>query len=112
MNADDRLYLWVDDRPVEFSASCYRRENNVLPKWTEQDPLDAEPVGIGIANAKITANRIKVLRDVYYVSGNKDVGFTDISSEYTGIPNLTVKKIRETMRAPESWDNRKVESSF
>jgi len=126
VNADDRLYLYVDGKPVEFPASTYRLHvDNSLPKWTESDPGDAEPLAIGSRGVGMTINRLKVLRDIYYTSSNQ-YGSTrnqipELQIEYTipVVPNggsgrfqrnmyerirsSHQARILDVLRTPEKW---------
>ncbi len=67
-NADDRIYLWINNRFVKFDAPFFQRESEVLPRWSPTDSGDAEPAGIGAKDAEINVTRLKILRDVYYSS--------------------------------------------
>ena len=71
MNADDRLFLWVDDRAVNFHRQPFvdfRRDGDVVPRWSDDDPGDAQPLGLGCRGAALRVLRLKVFRDVYYAS--------------------------------------------
>ncbi len=118
VNADNKLYFWVNDIPIEFAVSEYQRDEDVRPKWTPEDPFDAEPIGIGSAGVDITVNRIKVLRDVYYVSGNKDF-HKNISNEYiVTLPHAPTSQtphpneVLRILRDPESWSGEQAEKLF
>ena len=67
---DDMVYLWINNRPVEFDGSDYQFKDNKrpFPHYTDEDPGDAEPLGIGAEGAELRINRLKVLRDIYYVA--------------------------------------------
>ncbi|MCA9232592.1 MAG: signal peptidase I [Planctomycetales bacterium] len=73
-NVDDQLLLWIDDELVEFGDTAYDPESlygdrsEMIPRTSEDDPGDLEPVGIGARGASLTVNRLQVLRDIYYVA--------------------------------------------
>ena len=68
-NVDDRIYLWINNRVVEFDLPMtFRREGPVLPQWSPSNPGDAEPLGIGAQDLSVSVNRLRVWRDIYYVA--------------------------------------------
>ncbi len=82
-NVDDELALWVDNRVVKFPQMKNKRATyvaakpgfprheaavNSVPRYSASDPGDAEPLGIGSRGASLVVHRLRVLRDVYYVS--------------------------------------------
>ena len=101
VNADDRLNLWVDDQLVEFDAAEYLRDEVPVPKWSPADAGDAEPLGIGFANGKMTVNRLIVSRDVYYTSvkGRRSSGLLGNET------NLPAAKIESLQQQPDKWGN-------
>lgn len=63
-NVDDQITLWVNGRIARFEGkTTYPRLSNTSP--TEDD---LAPVGIGARGAALVVDRIRVLRDVYYVA--------------------------------------------
>jgi signal peptidase I len=82
-NVDDQLFLWVNgkamafDRTPTFDFAKLLSENEYRPHWTAEDPLDAAPLGIALANGKMTVERTKVWRDVYYIAPNPQSYLTD-----------------------------------
>lgn len=109
-NADDRVYLWVNNRLVEFDHPAYTRTSPVLPQWSEDDPGDAEPLAVGVRNADVRVERLKVLRDIYYTAATAK---SQINAEF--LPphdgDLTLAeraKIHERMvinQNPQLWSN-------
>ena len=67
-NVDDKIFLWIDNRYVEFDTSTFNRTGTVAPKWSPERHDDAEPLGVGGKDIAMTVTRLKVLRDVYYTS--------------------------------------------
>ena len=84
-NVDDQLLLWVDkklvefDQPTTFDAQSFREGDERRPYWTEQDPLDAAPLGIGGIGLGLTVKRAKVFRDIYYIARQ---GLTNTFTDY------------------------------
>jgi len=104
-NADDKLFLWVDNR---FVAGCeYTRTDPVFPTWTSEDAGDAEPVGIGGRNITLEIDRLVVERDIYYTSKNltkeRGMQYDQVPEiEYSG--NFTPRVIRSLLRQPTRWN--------
>ncbi len=73
-NVDDQLVLWVNgsvvsfDRPTSFDSNDLRQGDARRPYWTEADPLDAAPVGIGGQGINLTVRQARVYRDIYYIA--------------------------------------------
>lgn len=69
-HVDDMVYLWINDRHIDFQGSSYTRKSDrrPIPQYSSGDPGDTEPLGIGAKNAVIRVNQLKVFRDVYYVA--------------------------------------------
>lgn len=66
-NVDDQLFLWVNEQVVEFNApTTFKSPADVTPWWSEADPGDLSPVGVGARQAELRVVRLRVLRDVYY----------------------------------------------
>ena len=108
VNADDRLNLWIDDQLVEFDAAEYLRDEVPVPKWSPQDAGDAEPLGIGFANGKMTVNRLIVSRDVYYTSVKGRLKSGLVGNETNSDPAF----IELLHRQPERWDSSVAVSFF
>lgn len=82
-NFDNELRLWVDGSRIEFDGPTgYVAAEKRVPRWTETDPLDGAPVGIGSRQLAMTVSRLKVYRDIYYIA----VGPHD-NNEYEPIRN-------------------------
>ncbi len=68
-NVDNQLVLWVNDRLCEFThATTYGPTPNDRPVVTESDPGDLHPVRIGVQGAEVRCERLRVLRDIYYIA--------------------------------------------
>ncbi|MFM8579865.1 MAG: signal peptidase I [Planctomycetaceae bacterium] len=72
-NVDREITLHVDGRPVSFDvATTYvRRENepiDLVPvEPGDHTPSDLCPAGIEVATARLRIDRLRILRDIYYV---------------------------------------------
>lgn len=63
-NVDDALYLWINDKLVQFDASTeYDSADNGLPT-----PEDLRPVRIGVEGENIEVSHLKLYRDLYYIA--------------------------------------------
>jgi len=68
-NVDNQLTLWVNENVAQFdNPTTYTPEGVARPKWTEKDPLDAAPAGIGVRGVGAEVTSARILRDVYYVA--------------------------------------------
>ncbi len=107
-NCDDQLLLWINDRVVEFDGpTTYLPAFDVQPKWSEQDPGDLEPVGIGAQGVDLKVERLRVLRDVYYVAASYEIHSDDDYDEsfgfYQSEQERRLRYIRDTLADPKSW---------
>ena len=60
-NCDDQLLLWVNHRVVKFDdPTTYMRGSDVKPVWSEDDPGDLEPVGIGAQGVELAVSRLRL----------------------------------------------------
>ena len=114
-NADDRIYLWINNREIEFDAPFYKRKSEVRPRWSPNNPGDAEPAGVGAQNAEIAVTRLKILRDVYYSSTNNknkiqnETNFEDGVSRRVGSNTPTLKRLH---RDPQLWEKSQGKAMF
>ena len=86
---DDKVYLWVNGQAIEFDGSEYtlQDQKRPYPRYSTEDAGDAEPLGIASDGADLRVDRLRVLRDVYYVAPVvRDRRGTDIRNE-TGFPH-------------------------
>lgn len=98
-NVDDQLWLWINGRSVALSASKYRRARPIYPQWSDADPGDAEPVGIGVQGLDATISRLRVWRDVYYTSARGGLGM-DARNEY----GVDARDVHALMQRPALWN--------
>ena len=111
VNADDRINLWINERLVEFDTSEYNRIDVPMPTYSEQDPGDAEPLGIAGRNLEIRIDRLRVVRDLYYTSvkgfrNNERIGG---AANETGIDE---QQILFYQANPSLWDSPEAHQVF
>lgn len=105
MNADNRLFVWVDDKPLIFGGlpyQDYERTDPVVPKFSETDPGDALPLGIGCQTAQVDISRLKVWRDVYYTS-NPCRTFPRLELDYR--VNVDLPSLSSILDDPTKWNS-------
>ncbi len=106
VNADDRIHLWINNKLAKFDAADYEREGYVIPKYSKQDPGDAEPAGIAAENLDVRLTRLKVIRDVYYTSvwGTPKHDFNRVSN-LENETEFPADEIQSIFRDPDSWSS-------
>ena len=68
-NVDAELRLWVNDKRIKFDGpTTYLLDDTVRPYWSPSEPGDLAPAGIGSCGLPLKLERIRVLRDVYYIA--------------------------------------------
>ncbi len=111
VNADDRIHLWIDNQLVEFDAADYERDGYVIPKYSLEDPGDAEPAGIAAQDLEVRVSRIRLVRDIYYTSvwGPPKRGMVSNLENETGV---NFEQIEQIFRTPELWSKPSVIDFF
>lgn len=113
-NVDDELRLWVDGRLIDFGAPVtYQPQEPVQPAWSEEDPGDLLPAGIGTDSVEMTVRRVRVLRDTYYIADGKQYSRGRTSNTlldyrvegHLGWNDPSDNDIFEVMGSPEQWNN-------
>lgn len=106
-NVDNQLYLWVNERVVSFDhPGTYTREDAPIPRWSESDAGDAEPAGLGVQGATVTAERLRISRDIYYISVASNSGEP---MDYRG---LSSRSIRRVLDDPKGWSSPEADRMF
>ena len=98
-NCDDRLYLWIDGKHVDFGDAASYDNTKVgtqRPQSSAEDPGDLAPVGIGSRAADLQVSHVRVFRDVYYIA-NSTGGLQN--NEHSG----DAARIPHVLDQPESW---------
>ncbi|MEX2170489.1 MAG: signal peptidase I [Pirellulales bacterium] len=106
-HVDEQLLLWVDGDLIEFSDSTaydyeklFGDRQDEIPGTSASDPGDLAPAAIGARNATLTADRLHLARDIYYIAAND--GSQDEKRLLTDYPRGSdYAKIRLT---PQLWD--------
>ncbi|RIK82961.1 MAG: signal peptidase I [Planctomycetota bacterium] len=109
-NVDDQLLLWVDGEVVDCGDATYDPDTlfdggraAMLP-WrsaTGEDEGDLAPVGVGARGAKLTATRLAVWRDIYYIAAKYPEDGRNLVADY----DFTTWSTSELMSKPEAWQH-------
>jgi len=68
-NVDNQLFVWVDGKHITFDGpTTFSNARRQRPRWSQADPGDLSPIGLGIQGASATVHRLQVQRDIYYVA--------------------------------------------
>lgn len=112
-NVDDALYLWVNDRLVEFDQpTTYNWEElfgprkGVEPYTSANDPGDLAPVGIGTKGADLTVDHLRVSRDIYYIATRDQTEITNSAGRPIAgiVTDYPTAPPRDILSDPRSWD--------
>lgn len=105
MNADDRVFVWIDNRPLVFGGLTYQdyeRTGTAVPTYSAADPGDSLPLGVGCQTAKVQVSRMKVWRDVYYTTEP----FRALPRpEWDYRVNLDIPMLDEILDSPAKWSS-------
>jgi signal peptidase I len=100
-NVDDQLFLWVNDKVVEFNGpTTFDSRSDVAPRWSPEDDGDFRPLGVGARQASFRISELKVLRDVYYMAVSVKEGdywHADYSSQFER------EDIYDALSDPRTW---------
>lgn len=127
-NCDDKLYLWVNEKVIQFDGPTeYENvtDQYLLPRFSKEDAGDAQPLGVAGQNLEVQINRLKVLRDVYYINSRTGLGHYvfEYKDHPTNIYSTTYASsvynsdrqslpIRNVFENPESWDSQEAIGFF
>jgi hypothetical protein len=109
-NCDDRIYLWINDQEVAIPGDgAYARTGQLHPFYHPMDYGDARPLGIGFQGGSLSVERLKVLRDFYYL-GADDFFFDSRSSvrdrNGQGVSGATsVQNLYQYYETPSLWSS-------
>ena len=112
-NCDHEVLLWVNGKVVEFDGpTTYFSYDLVRPVWSEHDPGDLAPAGIGAENAVVDVQNLRIYRDKYYIA--VDYEHPRAGTDYLDHPSAHT--ILQIYSDPQSWattplfaeDNRRV----
>jgi len=119
-NVDDQLLLWVNGDLVSLSSAnpalqydteeIFGDRKNAIPTTSEADLGDLAPAGIGASGTTLTVNRLRVLRDIYYIATNSVSQLSDYPDfklpttqlgDNKRIPGL--QSLRQLFTEPAAW---------
>lgn len=99
-NCDDQLLLWIDEKVVEFDGpTSYVPLADVVPRWSQADPGDMAPAGVGGNSVKVSVSSLRILRDIYYLAQEADPRY---QSEY--VRSIWQRDLDDVMYDPRKWD--------
>jgi len=99
-NCDHQVLLWVNGKVVEFDGpTTYFSYDLVRPVWSEQDPGDLAPAGVGAENASVDVKDLRIYRDKYYIA--IDYRTPRTGTDYIDHPNP--ETILQIYSDPGSW---------
>lgn len=115
-NADDQLMLWVNDKLIEFDRPAtfdhrdFRSADEDYPRFTQEHPLDAAPLGVAVRGGSATVHRMKVDRDKYYIATTQSFdGLLDYDTskllKLTGGRSVSTGGLQAAMLEPKNWDD-------
>lgn len=105
-NVDDELVLWVNGSvvaptaPATYKSPADERPYYRAPDVATRDPGDLgdlAPVRVGVTGGDVAVNRLRVLRDLYYIAVSWE---TDTDSEYERVP---YSQANEVLDNPDLW---------
>lgn len=106
-NVDQQLRLWIGNALIEWSGdgqphdATYTTRVANRPVWTPDDPGDLMPLGIGGVNVQMSASKLRVWRDIYYVSAASN----GQPSDYALNRPLSFDEVRRVFADPRRWSD-------
>jgi signal peptidase I len=98
-NCDDQLLLWVDGRLAAFDGpTTFVPQPDVKPQWSSRNAGDLEPAGIGAEGVSLSVSRLRLYRDVYYVSSTFQTRTPTDYEEY-----FEEEDILKVFATPQAW---------
>jgi signal peptidase I len=108
-NVDNQLVLWVDGDVVAFDhPTTYGPTPDDRPRTSSQDPGDLHPLRVGVQQADVKLTRLRVLRDIYYIATDDQIGSPiDYPQRYGESQIISHLHSPEHWRAGDIFDQRK-----
>jgi signal peptidase I len=112
-NVDHETLLWVNGAVVKFDGPTTYDPDGMndmpVPRYTQADPLDMAPAGIGSRGAAVEVSSLKIYRDKYYIASDFDAGRdeNDYSKQvviYGQGANSEGEAIQAIFSTPELWN--------
>jgi signal peptidase I len=98
-NVDDTLTLWIDGTAVRWDPSgnlvCHRYLPFAerTPKTTDENPLDAAPIAVGVVGGGAELFRTQTFRDIYYIAqGNRNQALFDYPDIFAALRQSSTAK--------------------
>ena len=115
-NIDNQLLLWVNGRVCEFDhATTFTPPADERPVTGPSDPGDLAPIGLAARKARLRVDRLRVLRDIYYIavkteslqpsgpSGPSEYSYSYSYSDHYNYGNPE-EKIRQMLIDSRQWN--------
>ncbi len=97
-NVDNQLTLWVNGEVASFDRdTTYSATEADRPFSTAADRGDLQPIGVGATNLAMNVNRLRVLRDIYYIATDQSRGVV------TDYPLRDEGTILRHLANPQQW---------
>ncbi|MDR0870470.1 MAG: S26 family signal peptidase [Planctomycetaceae bacterium] len=112
INCDEELRLVVNGKEITTGQGRYDtlcEPGGVLPRDRSPNELDLQPAAIGVQDAAVKVEHLKVQRDLYYIACNEnsndntqcDLRYSPFHSEYP----LTENTVASILSSPDRWGN-------
>ena len=100
-NVDNELLLWVNGRVCQFNEpTTYPVDPSSRPVTSDDDPGDLSPVGIGLKDAEVHVEGLRIYRDIYYIA--TDINTLENSDYLPGGNSNIMRQLKD----PKSWNQR------
>ena len=104
-NFDDQLTVWINNRVIKFDCPLtYTRTGRVDPVYSPTDPADAEPAGFAAMGTEMEVSRIKLYRDIYYISQKNFPNLNRQVTEYGSRNQGFINSLNLIMENPTLWN--------
>jgi signal peptidase I len=106
-NCDHEVLLWVNGKVVSFDGpTTYDSDEVIRPVWSQTDPGDLAPAGVGVEGGAVQVENLRIYRDKYYIA---IAGGINDDNDYLSVdrgPNNQSAEAETVLRIygePESW---------
>ena len=124
-NVDEEMRVVVNGREIVFPDSGGRYDSLTIssgdslapiPRNRDPNERDLSPVAIGVRGVKVTVERLKILRDVYYIAAGRGLEKWDVCTlgdfgsgrcdrlAKNGVYWNNESEVARFMSSPEMWD--------
>ena len=111
-NVDDALYLWVNDKLVEFDKpTTYDwdklfadRKQSCLPYTSDEDAGDLTPASVGTRDAQVVVDRLRVERDIYYIADKRSPDEPSAKTRQPVVCDYPTVPGRSPTVSEDDWD--------